>query len=1129
MPANSIIRSGSAALLAAACAASASATPNYLINISGATLFEPFFLATGSTTDTIDIDADGLVVEFPLTNDQLAPNITSGTLGSTNAHWAVQYRAVGSGNGLANLVSFGQTPATAAGDGDLGYPDPGRLNRASFSDENGVIQNGLGNASNPGNSPYVIDSASGNIVTSATGTPQVTIDIAVSDVKSSWFVTNTNGLGAWNAAPRSGSGPLGSASTSGYGNSPIASKPTGSGTGEQAGGQANKLKSLGSLNLDITSPDADTVFDTPIAFVPVAFIANHGTGIDGNAGSITSVSDADTASDGNPDGNIRKTELQYLFTTGRMNNGENLIAATRDSGSGTRNAAMNSIGVDPSWGVGDNVGVKHADGTNDTYGEEFVPTNKNSSSRMEQTTRTGRLVVGYTGLAGSSKAAREAAGGQYEILNVMNDTNGGTKFVRPIMTSGTDASANNVVFNDDPDTGWQVGGSESFYTIGDPLAGDIYVANDSISGSGLSKAYSAGDIIEDVDVAALIANFTVDADTKDGTVTGDYYKFAGNGSGNPAMANKAAALYIRNILDSIDNYTVAAPGGTDANGNGIDDLIENQGTPGQLLSTTFSLVQQVSDLNDDTAPDQFVSNYVGVVANLQAANVVPTEPVPAQYGDNFNDDGGDIGGDLDYGRVPVRLTSSSYSDGLSANYETNDGTSVTYGTQMTGSATWHARNAIAGDFDDDGDRDKADIDELVTAYENSGAGGAATTTDAAGNTIYARDASSGGAADLATNDPDAVLEILGDFDGDGNFNLEDVRYFADGLGGYASDNGGAQSGGSFDKTYVDRKFNFTRVDDSSASGNLFGTTLANGTYSAGDSRADVAGADIDGDLDSDGDDPALIARGAAPSGADGTIDEQDLEYVMDQYRNAFAQSGNEKLFFVQDGEGNWSDINEAVGFDFSADMTGDAVVNKLDAAEIFSILETTGGDVDLNGTTDVNDYNTIIANFGDLTDPTVKDGDLDGDDVVDAGDAIDYFDVNNPSVAGDGAMSVVYDESTGDVEITLSGSIVAFELDSYIDGLLEDSESGLLSLDGTDTKRVMTVDTIGAVWDGTDVLNGTVTLAAGLGLDASSFLARFADGGGASSVAVSVIPEPATLALAAFGAALVTGRRRRGA
>jgi len=84
----------------------------YLINISGATAQQNYFKAQASTNDFLDVDGDGA---FSPTPDNLAPFRVAGPY--TSGHrWTVQYRAVGSGNGLAELVQWGQTFATNAAD-----------------------------------------------------------------------------------------------------------------------------------------------------------------------------------------------------------------------------------------------------------------------------------------------------------------------------------------------------------------------------------------------------------------------------------------------------------------------------------------------------------------------------------------------------------------------------------------------------------------------------------------------------------------------------------------------------------------------------------------------------------------------------------------------------------------------------------------------------------------------------------------------------------------------------------------------------------------------------------------------------------------------------------------------------
>ena len=427
------------------------------VNISGATLFEAFFKSPASTNDYIDADGDGIKgfsVSDPLTPDKLATQWT-GSLDSLTTYWLVQYRGVGSGNGLADLVNFyGTTPVPT----DANFTKPsgtGTLNTRPWC-VGGVLQSLL--AGDPaliaGGHPVAINN----------------IDMAVMDVPTTWFVTNGSASAvAWNKAP----------TTAGYGKNGLKAWDQSS--------QSNTLKSLtarsgNTLNLNTSSPDSKTIFDTPIAWVPIAFIGNAGTGIE--------------------NGNITQQQLQHLFTTGRMPNGENLVAATRDSGSGTRNGAMNSIGIDPSWGRGDSVGKKTEDVATGNLGPKHQPTNQGESGGAENAVQSRRLAVGYTGLAGSSRAEGDALAGNYEILNLKRTS--GSVFVRP--------SKNNVLDNGSIDSGWQVGGNETFATVGNPY-------------------------------------------------------------GTPAMSNSYAASYINNIVSSIQAFVTS--NGTDPNVNMPGDYMAN--------------------------------------------------------------------------------------------------------------------------------------------------------------------------------------------------------------------------------------------------------------------------------------------------------------------------------------------------------------------------------------------------------------------------------------------------------------------------------------------------------------------------------------------------------------------------
>ncbi len=453
------------------------------VNVSGATLFRDFFTFPASTNDYIDVNGDGnagSLGTFP--PPQLAGEYN--TPAFNTAHFTFNYRGVGSGNGLAEMRDYqlARLDARAGGLPGVGnYPaEGGIINQVQYVDNGtGLPVPGIGNAANPGGSPVV----------------QTSIDIGVMDVPTSWFVTNPQAATpSWNARPGDAS----------YGTNPLTT----------VAGQGNQLKSLSDgitatpLNTNTASPDDHTVFDTTLAWTPVGYIANPGTGLE----------------------EVRVTELQHLFTSGRMPNGENLIGATRDSGSGTRNAAMNSLGIDPSFGRGENISVKTSTSNFDELGPDYSPDAKGGSSRMEGAVQNGRLAVGYTGLLGGSRAIADMNGGKYELLNVMKDIDGdgdgnadSNVFLRP--------SANAIINNADPNTGWQFGGAQTIATVGDPNAN---------RGAADPKL-----------------------------------------TANPAMDNATAAGYINNITDSIAGF-VTLP--ADPN---------NQGSPGEVLVNNFTLVAAV--------------------------------------------------------------------------------------------------------------------------------------------------------------------------------------------------------------------------------------------------------------------------------------------------------------------------------------------------------------------------------------------------------------------------------------------------------------------------------------------------------------------------------------------------------
>ena len=457
----------------------------YLVNISGATLFESFFQAPSSTNDYLDADLDGFARRIGPGIDQLAPGGQRKSSYDDDAHWLVQYRATGSGNGLAEFVLTNDPDGPLAPglfdttrDDDMpqvglfsGNAENAYANREKWVDLATGTVVGVYNAGNPGGAPFR-SATDGSYLASPFTFPStssmggVRVDLAVLDVPSSWFATQA-GTGAIDAKP----------GAAGYGGAGITSvDKTGAPTSTN-----NNLKSLGGLRpFDPANPpassDTDVVFDTQVAFVPIAAIVNYGVGKQ----------------------EIAQSELRYGNATGRLSTGENLVFVTRDSGSGTRNGFQNSIGLDPSWGRGENVGVKNNDAPFNLIGPDYLPSNKGGSGSMESTVINTRLAVGHTG---AERASRWLFNGRADVLAVQNDLIGGTEFSRPTIDNVLDNNEN----------GYTIGGPETFTTLGSPRA----------------VAPSLGGQI---------------------------------GTGLPPMQNEQAAAYLNNITSSIAAFEEAGTG-----------------------------------------------------------------------------------------------------------------------------------------------------------------------------------------------------------------------------------------------------------------------------------------------------------------------------------------------------------------------------------------------------------------------------------------------------------------------------------------------------------------------------------------------------------------------------------------
>ncbi len=838
---------------AAGMAATATAETPTLINISGATLQRSLIIAPAISNDFIDVDGDGFTTasvggdqlvpgqNLPVPTDPILPALQN------KQWWHLNYRSVGSINGLRELIQWGQTYATLPTDIVSNPVDQAHYNRTQYINLS-ASTNAIFNAGNPGAIPTRSSTPAGFLQSPAVrtdGTGGIRIDIAPLDVPVLWAV---NDPGSTSVDAQFSRTP----GTDGYGRNPTLARNK-DGT---VSAQGNTLAELtGTLNINQLTPDNDTLFDNIISFAPVGVMANLGTGKT----------------------QLDKTDVAHYFCTGRGKDGQNLVVVTRDSGSGTRNAFMNPLGVDPSWGIGDNVGIENAASANNQLGANFLPSNKGGSGALRDTVANHRLAIGSNGLDTGVGSGGWYTAGRAEYLAVRNDNKGGTIFARPTTSNLLDNSVN----------GYQIGGPSSWVTIGDPRSAPVNKGGDA-------------------------------------------------GNTNPDMRNVEAAALVNNLTRSVAAFN-AAPG--------ADATLFS---PGEFAALNFVTLEAQDFVQDPFNPNVTVPN----------PNLNQTLQDFIRNNSSLNAIQNVFGAITLNGKNPTRASlagSNRYSDSvaLGASYLSQGGAALANGANCL------TRNRISGDFNGDGARDINDATEMLRAWEQRN-GGAAWVAPAGSGPIA-------GAAGA-----DACIEILGDFNGDGNFGViwnnttlafapdfADVRYWADGL---AVDN----------LKVINRCNGFIAVDQawiaiSGNDNNFFNTVLANpnAIYNAGDSTGDVAGP------------TGRVTPGFAPIGADGVINAFDIDYVWRMF------AANPR---VTDGELNWSNIREAIGGDLSADINGDLVVNQADVCKLFAILETRIGDIDLDGDIDAADLAVIAANLG-QTGLGYAGGDLNCDGVTNAADA----------------------------------------------------------------------------------------------------------------------------------------------
>jgi hypothetical protein len=354
--------------------------------------------------------------------------------------------------------------------------------------------------------------------------------------------------------------------------------------------------------------------------------------------------------------------------------------------------------------------------------------------------------------------------------------------------------------------------------------------------------------------------------------------------------------------------------------------------PGELLATSFFMPQSLDALPGLTSGTAWDDNTANVLAALQSYTLAnhylgQSSTSPKAYGTQGA------------GWVPQRID-GTYEDGGTQNYlyALKTATPGVYTTgSLAGKSALNARNTVQGDFNGDNQRDINDLPAMVACIQTADVNGID------GRLIWAANQQATG--NLSTL---VLPHVIGDYNGDGNFNAFDLRYFADGLAINALGK-------------LDRAAGFAATDNA-AGGDFFGYSgkMAHGTYRAG------------------------------PNGADGKIDAYDVAYIFRVIHGAIGAAALGITADDSNGDGlidwYWGNLDEAVFMDLSCDLNQDGFVDKKDADYlVMTVLGTFHGDGNFDGSVDIADYTVWADGFG-VTNALLTQGDFNGDGVVDIAD-----------------------------------------------------------------------------------------------------------------------------------------------
>jgi hypothetical protein len=466
-----------------------------------------------------------------------------------------------------------------------------------------------------------------------------------------------------------------------------------------------------------------------ISVTTVAYSANPGTGLS----------------------HINRGDSQWLLTTGRLRNGADFNVVIRANDAGQRVIPAISVGVDPSWSVGENDDGNTSTTANanaqKTLGADFRFSGKTSGTEARNAIAQSRLGFGPLSITETRGAASNAPVRALDVdFEHLTDTGNPADFIR----SNFDNLVNHT----------------NYGTAENPIYHPTY------RGVLISHYNTIKAPRPDLLAAFQSANPGATAEQTQNWWNG--LSSANTGIKGDPFGNVAA--FINNITNSTGT---AAAGITPASANNPADALFGSGflIPGLLNYSR-----------------QFTGEPVTPVT-LNPAQLAEQANVKANYGPLFTADGTS-------GSNAQTIGSSSFYGALNAaGAPAINGAIPITAKDSTGAAVPNGTvapkgNYLFGNFNQDGRRDFASVKEAVNAAlslrkvdATGGAGaksGIYTTDGGVGNgTVITSLSGSPGWATTANTKGDLI--VLGDFNSDGAFDGKDVYLLA--RGAALSDNG----------------------------------------------------------------------------------------------------------------------------------------------------------------------------------------------------------------------------------------------------------------------------------------------------------------------------------------------------